>query len=118
MERQQIPAIETPATITALQIQSTVVRFGNKETFDVIHIRVDDEELNSKRRFACGIGPELPDGDVYFFLSEAVNHHLVDCPGCGGHKVQFGTPLSHLSGRPGHPGYGEFKRIARSWGYD
>lgn len=30
----------------------------------------------------------------------------------------IGTPLSELSGRPGHPGYGEFKRIAKSWGYD
>jgi hypothetical protein len=29
-----------------------------------------------------------------------------------------GTPMSKLSGRPGHPGYEEFKRIARSWGYE
>lgn len=29
-----------------------------------------------------------------------------------------GTPISQLSGRPGHPGYEEFKRIAQSWGYD
>ena len=31
---------------------------------------------------------------------------------------KLGTPISELSGRPGHPGYEEFKRIARSWGYD
>ena len=30
----------------------------------------------------------------------------------------LGTPVSELSGRPGHPGYDEFCRIAKSWGYD
>lgn len=30
----------------------------------------------------------------------------------------LGTPASEISGRPGHPGYEEFCRIARSWGYD
>jgi hypothetical protein len=30
----------------------------------------------------------------------------------------IGTPISELSGRPGHPGYEKFKAIARSWGYD
>lgn len=30
----------------------------------------------------------------------------------------IGTPLSELSGRPGHPGYAEFVRIAKSWGHD
>lgn len=30
----------------------------------------------------------------------------------------LGTPISQISGRPGHPGYEEFRRIARSWGYD
>lgn len=30
----------------------------------------------------------------------------------------LGTPISQLSGRPGQPGYEEFCRIARSWGYD
>lgn len=30
----------------------------------------------------------------------------------------LGTPLSELSGRPGHPGYAEFCRIAKSYGYD
>lgn len=39
----------------------------------------------------------------------------------------LGTPISQLSGQPGdprnpddprHAGYAEFKRIAKSWGYD
>lgn len=30
----------------------------------------------------------------------------------------LGTPLSQLSGRPGQPGYDEFVRIAKSWGFD
>ena len=30
----------------------------------------------------------------------------------------LGTPISQISGRPGEPGYAEFVRIAKSWGYD
>lgn len=30
----------------------------------------------------------------------------------------LGTPLSELSTRPGEPGYEEWCRFARSWGYD
>lgn len=30
----------------------------------------------------------------------------------------IGTPLSQLSGRPGHPGLDRFSAIASSWGYD
>lgn len=30
----------------------------------------------------------------------------------------LGTPLSELSSKPGTPGYDEFKRIAKSYGYD
>lgn len=30
----------------------------------------------------------------------------------------LGTPVSELSGQPGHPGFDEFCRIARSWGYE
>jgi len=84
----------------------------------MIHVRVDDEELNSKRRFACGIGPDLPEGDKYFFQSEYAADRA-DCPGCNpAGPRKLGTPLSELSGRPGHPGYDEFVRIAKSWGYD
>lgn len=82
------------------------------------HIRVDDEIENSKRLFACGIGPELPEGDQWVGESEYGLHHMVDCIGCGGSKRQLGTPISELSGRPGTPGYERFAEIARSWGYD
>jgi len=33
-----------------------------------------------------------------------------------GHRI--GTPLSQLSGRPGHAGYDKFCEIASSWGYN
>lgn len=83
----------------------------------MIHIRVDNEPTNDRRRFACGIGPELPEGDVYYFQSEWWADRA-DCPGCNpGGPRQIGTSLSELSGRPGHPGYAEFCRIAESWGY-
>jgi len=85
----------------------------------MIHIRIDHEELNSKRRFACGIGPELPEGDVYFFEGEVAAYLKADCPGCNpGGPRQLGVPLSKLSGRPGHEGFDEFCRIAASWGYE
>lgn len=84
----------------------------------MIHIRIDDEIENSKRRFACGIGPALPAGDVYYFAAESMSRHS-DCPGCNpGGPQKIGTPISQLSGRPGEPGYEEFVRIAKSWGYD
>lgn len=83
----------------------------------MIHIRIDDEGGNSLRRFACGIGPDLPAGDVYFFECEAAADRA-DCPGCNpGGPRNYGTPLSELSGRPGDPGYDRFLQIARSWGY-
>jgi len=89
----------------------------NLET-TMIHIRIDNEELNSKRKFACGLGPELPPGDTYYFSSERMADRA-DCPGCNpAGPRRLGTPLSQLSGRPGHDGFEEFKRIARSWGYD
>lgn len=31
---------------------------------------------------------------------------------------RLGTPISQLSGRPGHPGFERFDQIARSWGYE
>ena len=36
------------------------------------------------------------------------------------HQIRgsLGTPLSKISGRPGHKGYEEFCRIAQSWGYE
>jgi hypothetical protein len=83
----------------------------------MIHIRIDHHDDNSRRQFACGIGPKLPSGDTYFFQCEAAAELRSDCPGCnpGGPKT-LGTPISQLSGRPGDPGYEEFCRIAESWG--
>jgi hypothetical protein len=83
----------------------------------MIHIRVDGETLNSKRRFACGIGPELPKGDVYFFQTEA-GADRADCPGCNpAGPRRLGTPISEISTQPGQPGYAEWLRISRSWGH-
>lgn len=80
----------------------------------MIHLRIDDEAENSKRRFACGIGPALPDGDKWVYYEHS---RMVTCEGCGGHH-EYGTPISELSGRPGFPGYQRFCEIAASWGYD
>ena len=84
----------------------------------MIHIRVDDEPLNCNRRFQCGIGPDLPPGDKWVGIGERGLHHMVDCPGCSEAKEELGTPISQLSGRPGHPGFARFSQIAASWGYD
>lgn len=84
----------------------------------MIHIRTDNETTNAKRKFACGIGPKLPQGDTYFFQTER-SADRADCPGCNPYGPrQYGTPISELSGRPGHKGYDKFVEIARSWGYD
>lgn len=82
----------------------------------MIHIRIDDVIENSKRKFACGIGPELPPGDTYFNWNE-LSAQRADCPGCNpdGPK-QLGTPFSELSGQPGTDGYSKFRQIADSWG--
>jgi hypothetical protein len=83
----------------------------------VTHIRTDNGP-NASRTFACGIGPDLPEGDVYFFDAEVAMHHLVDCPGCKSNAAPLGTPTSEISGRPGCRGYDKFKQIAERWGYD
>jgi hypothetical protein len=84
----------------------------------MIHIRIDNERENNRRKFACGLGPELPPGDTYFFESE-LRALRADCPGCNPAGPQpIGTPLSELSGRPGQPGYDRFVEIARSWGHE
>lgn len=63
----------------------------------MIHIRIDHEELNVNRRFACGIGPELPPGDKYFFESESMAYRLSDCPGCNpGNHSEF-APMVELA---------------------
>lgn len=81
------------------------------------HIRIDHEELNSKSRFACGIAWPLPEGDTAWFAGES-SADRATCLKCNPNPRQLGTPISQLSGRPGHPGFEEFCDIARSWGYD
>jgi hypothetical protein len=84
----------------------------------MIHIRIDECESNDKREFQCGIGPDLPVGDLFYFAGEP-GEWLSDCPGCNpGGPRQIGTPISKLSGTIGMPGYAEFCEIARSWGYE
>lgn len=83
------------------------------------HMRIDRSFNNAERRMACGIGPDLPAGDTWVGEQEYGLHRGIDCPGCGGGEpAQLGTPISQLSGRPGHPGFEEFRRIAESWGFD
>lgn len=94
----------------------------------MLHIRIDDEPLNKDAKFACGIGWPLPEGDTYFFESEPIQRsaaflssrpETAACPVCFPEgRPQLGTPLSEISGRPGHKGYDEFCRIAKSWGYE
>lgn len=84
-----------------------------------MHYRVDDQELNSRRKFACGLGPDLPEGDMWMYDTEAGADYRVDCQGCNpGGPRKYGTPISEISGRPGHKGFDEFCRIASSWGYE
>lgn len=82
------------------------------------HIRIDNEINNSQRKFACGIGPAIPEGDTYVSVSESSLHDTVDCPGCRPQTHTLGTPISQLSGRPGHRGFDRFVEIARSWGHE
>ena len=85
----------------------------------MVHRRTDDNELNKDAKFECGIGWPLPDGDKYIDDGDFWHTHMITCEGCGGGPPQpLGTPLSQLSARPGEPGYAEFCRIARSWGYE
>ena len=67
----------------------------------MIHIRIDDDDTNANRRFACGIGPELPIGDIYFSESERQATEKADCQGCnpgGPFPRQWGIPLSQVTG--------------------
>lgn len=84
----------------------------------MIRIRTDDNGMNKDAQFACGIPWPLPTGDKYWFEGER-GADRADCPKCNpGGPRQLGTPISQLSGRPGHPGYDRFIAIAKSWGYD
>lgn len=67
----------------------------------------------------CGKGYEMiADGDKCVYEAETHLYHMVDCRECLPNPRVLGTPISQLSGTIGEPGYEEFCRIARSWGYD
>ena len=86
----------------------------------MIHIRTDHNELNSDAVYVCGITTaELrARGDAAYHRDESASDWGADCPKCNPNRRQLGTPISELSGRPGHPGFDRFCEIARTWGYD
>ncbi len=83
-------------------------------------IEIKDAYANIKGRMACGLMlKDFPEGDAYFFVADSAAFRHADCPVCNpGGPEKLGTPASQLSGRPGHAGFEDFCRIARSWGYD
>lgn len=83
----------------------------------MIHVREQDPtKPEGETRIRCGL-PTMPPGDTMFFDGEPGAWLAADCEGCnpGGPK-QLGTPVSQLSGRPGHRGFDAFCGIAESWG--
>lgn len=64
----------------------------------MLHIRIDYSELNSQRKFACGLGPGLPEGDKWVYEAEW-SADRADCPGCNprGHRRQ-GWSASSMNG--------------------
>jgi hypothetical protein len=83
----------------------------------MIHIRYDNDEAKYfGHRYACGLDT-LPEGHKWLYPG-IVAHADATCPGCNPSPRPIGTPLSQLSGRPGHPGFARFCEIARSWGYE
>lgn len=64
----------------------------------MLHVRIDQNDLNSERRFACGIGPALPEGDNWVYAHESMADRA-DCPGCNpGGPLPIGVPASALNG--------------------
>lgn len=64
---------------------------------------------------ACGMR-QLASGHAYIDDTAAACLY-VTCPICAQHTQALGTPLSQLSGHPGHKGFAKFVEIAESWGY-
>jgi len=63
-----------------------------------LHIRVDHSNLNSERKFACGTGPALPEGDKWVYESESMADRA-DCPGCNpAGPVPLGVSARELDG--------------------
>lgn len=89
----------------------------------MIHMRTDHSDLNSERRFRCGIGPKLPDGDKWVGQYEYGLHGMVDCPVCRGEPVPVGIPASRLNGNAAKrhedpEAWDNWVRLSQSWGYD
>lgn len=90
----------------------------------MIHLRVDDwwnagdygDLVRGPHfRMACGMR-QLSSGHAWTDDTKVASLH-VNCPTCLPQCQRLGTPFSELSGRPGEPGYSEFVRIGKSWGY-
>lgn len=64
----------------------------------MIHIRTDTNELNADRKFFCGIGPLLPDGDKWVYEREYGLRSMVDCPICQPVPYAIGRPASSMNG--------------------
>lgn len=87
------------------------------------HIRVgawfiEETGEHDNGRIACGI-EKLPEGDKFVYEGDSYAYHTADCQTCNpGGPRQYGTPISQLSGRPYHAGFGAFRQIAESWGHE
>jgi len=75
----------------------------------------DDPSVGIRAGWYCE-SCDLPIGDDghYEPMEDDVGIMPAPLPTIG----RYGTPFSELNGHPGHKGYEEFKRIAKSWGYD
>ena len=84
----------------------------------MIHVREQDPtKPNGVTRIRCGLAT-MPTGDTMFFEGEPGAWLTANCEGCNpGGPQQLGTPISQLSGRPGHRGFDAFTDVAASWGY-
>jgi hypothetical protein len=85
----------------------------------MIHVREQDPaKPEGETRIRCGL-TAMPPGDTMFFEGESGAWLTANCEGCnpGGPKT-LGTPISQLSGRPGHAGFEAFRDIAATWGYE
>lgn len=64
----------------------------------MLHIRTDSHLTNDRRKFACGIGPTLPDGDKWVYEGERMARQA-DCPGCNPRgPAPIGVPASSMNG--------------------
>jgi hypothetical protein len=62
--------------------------------------------------------PHDDDVDVFFVDREWRDKIATDPDAAYARDRPLGTPISEISTRPGEPGYEEWIRISKSWGYD